>query len=53
MYRLVHGGVGDDARLAAEWHALLLQLDMHLAAGQLLPADAARWVGLDEALLRS
>ena len=53
VYRLTHEAVGDDACLAAEWHALLLQLDMHLAAGQLLPADASRWVEPYEALLGS
>ena len=38
-YRLTVDGIGDDARAAATWHALLLQLDMYLAAGQLVPAD--------------
>jgi hypothetical protein len=44
-YRLTLDGIGDDPRLAAEWHALLLQLDMYLAAGQLVPADPDPWVG--------
>ena len=50
-YRLTHGGIGDDAELAATWHALLLQLDMYLAAGQLIPADPKRWVEAYAALL--
>jgi len=44
IYRLTHDAVGDDAELAAKWHALLIQLDMYLAAGQLIPVDGARWV---------
>ena len=44
LYRLTHDAVGDDAELAATWHALLLQLDMYLAAGQLLPAEPADWI---------
>ena len=33
VYRLTHEAIGDDAELAATWHALLVQLDMYLAAG--------------------
>jgi len=44
IYRLTHRSIGNDAHLAATWHALLLQLDMYLAAGQLLPIDAERWI---------
>lgn len=40
----VHDGIGTDAELAATWHALLIQLDMYLAAGQLVPVDPAPWV---------
>ena len=43
-YRLTHAAIGRDAELASAWHALLLQLDMYLAAGQLVPADPERWV---------
>ena len=31
LFRLTHEAIGDDAELAATWHALLLQLDMYLA----------------------
>jgi uncharacterized protein YndB with AHSA1/START domain len=44
LYRLTHEAVGDDAALAAIWHALLLQLDMYLAAGQLIPIDHQPWI---------
>lgn len=44
LYRLVHDGVGRDAELAATWHALLLQLDMYLAAGVLVPVAPDEWV---------
>lgn len=40
----VHDAVGADAELAAAWHALLIQLDLYLAAGQLVPVDPAPWV---------
>ncbi len=53
VIRLTHRGIGDDAELAATWHALLLQLDMHLAAGQLLPADPDDFVATYRALLRT
>lgn len=43
-YRLVHDAIDHDAELAARWHALLLQLDMYLAAGQVVPVDHRRWV---------
>ena len=43
-YRLTHRSAGGDAVLAATWHALLIQLDMYLAAGQLVPVDAGEWV---------
>ncbi|HEY9558679.1 MAG TPA: SRPBCC domain-containing protein [Acidimicrobiales bacterium] len=42
-YRLSVDVAGDASR-AARWHALLLQLDMHLAAGVLIPADPERWI---------
>jgi uncharacterized protein YndB with AHSA1/START domain len=45
-YRLVHATAGEDADTAAAWHALLLQLDMWLAARQLVPADPARFLPL-------
>ena len=44
LYRLTHAGIDGDADLAATWHALLVQLDMYLAAGQLVPVDAGKWV---------
>jgi uncharacterized protein YndB with AHSA1/START domain len=44
LYRLTHHAIGDDAELAATWHALLIQLDMYLAAGQLVPVPAKPWV---------
>jgi uncharacterized protein YndB with AHSA1/START domain len=43
-FTLVHDGIGADAELAATWHALLIQLDMYLAAGQLVPVDPKPWV---------
>jgi uncharacterized protein YndB with AHSA1/START domain len=51
LYRLTHDAIGDDADLAATWHALLIQLDMYLAAGQLVPVEAKRWVAAYEAVL--
>lgn len=51
VYRLTHDGIGANAELAATWHALLLQLDMYLAAGQLIPVEAKRWVADYEAVL--
>lgn len=51
IYRLTHRGIGTDAELAATWHALLVQLDMYLAAGQLVPVDAKRWVAAYDAAL--
>ena len=53
IYRLTHGAIGDDAALASTWHALLLQLDMYLASGQLVPVDAARWTAEYEKVLRT
>jgi hypothetical protein len=50
-YRLTHHAVGDDAELAATWHALLVQLDMYLAAGQLVPVPHQQWVPAYDALL--
>jgi hypothetical protein len=44
VYRLTHAAAGDDADLAATWHALLAQLDMYLAAGQLVPTDPEHWL---------
>ncbi len=51
VYRLTHEAIGRDAELAATWHALLIQLDMYLAAGELIPVDAKRWVADYEAVL--
>ena len=42
-YRLTHEAIDGDAELAATWHALLVQLDMYLAAGQLVPVDPDPW----------
>ena len=42
-YTLRVAGAAEDRDLAAEWHARLLQLDMYLAAGVLVPADPATW----------
>lgn len=44
VFRLTHRAIGDDAEQAATWHALMVQLDMYLAAGQLVPVDPDRWV---------
>jgi uncharacterized protein YndB with AHSA1/START domain len=44
VYRLTVDGIGRDAERAAAWHALLVQLDMYLAAGELIPAEPARWI---------
>jgi uncharacterized protein YndB with AHSA1/START domain len=44
LYRLTHDRIGDDATLAATWHALLIQLDMYLAAGQLVPVEPKPWI---------
>jgi uncharacterized protein YndB with AHSA1/START domain len=43
VLRLTHEGIDGDPELAATWHALLVQLDMYLAAGQLVPADPSIW----------
>jgi uncharacterized protein YndB with AHSA1/START domain len=43
VFRLTHEGIAGDADLAATWHALLVQLDMYLAAGQLVPVDPGTW----------
>ena len=43
-YRVTHEGIGRDAELAARWHALLVQLDMFLAAGVLIPVESERWL---------
>ncbi|HKY14650.1 MAG TPA: SRPBCC family protein [Microthrixaceae bacterium] len=51
VYRLTHRGIAGDASLAAEWHALLLQLDMYLAADQLVPAKPDHLVAAYEAAL--
>lgn len=51
VFRLTHGAIGDDAELAATWHALLIQLDMYLAAGELIPVVAKRWIADYEAVL--
>jgi uncharacterized protein YndB with AHSA1/START domain len=52
VYRLTHAAVGSDADVAARWHALLIQLDMYLAAGQLVPVAPDDWVGPYRDLLR-
>lgn len=52
LYRLTVDGAGSDPELAATWHALLLQLDMWMAAEQLVPISADRFLGQYEALLR-
>lgn len=44
LYHLTVEGIGDDAERAAAWHALLVQLDLYLAAGQIIPVDHERWV---------
>jgi uncharacterized protein YndB with AHSA1/START domain len=51
VYRLTHQAVGDDAEVAAAWHARLVQLDMYLAAGQLVPADPKTWLDAYRRLL--
>jgi uncharacterized protein YndB with AHSA1/START domain len=51
LFRLTHPAIGDDAELAASWHALLVQLDMYLAAGQLVPVDHKRWIEAYESIL--
>ena len=43
LYRVTHEGIDGDPELAATWHALLIQLDMYLAAGQLVPVDPDPW----------
>jgi uncharacterized protein YndB with AHSA1/START domain len=43
IYRLTLGDVDGDAERAATWHALLVQLDMYLAAGQLVPVAPDPW----------
>jgi hypothetical protein len=50
-YHLTHDAIGADAELAAAWHALLLQLDMYLAAGQLVPVDHEHWIDAYDAVL--
>jgi uncharacterized protein YndB with AHSA1/START domain len=52
VYRVTHADIGDDAELAATWHALLIQLDMYLAAGELVPVEANRWVDAYKEVLR-
>lgn len=51
LYRLTHRAIGDDAELAATWHARLTQLDMYLAAGQLVPVEPKLWLADYEDLL--
>lgn len=50
-FRLTHAAIDGDADLAATWHALLIQLDMYLAAGQLVPVDHEPWVEAYAAVL--
>ena len=52
LYRLTHDAIGADAELAATWHALLVQLDMYMAAGQLVPVEHKRWIPAYEDILR-
>jgi uncharacterized protein YndB with AHSA1/START domain len=52
VYRVTHEEIGGDAELAATWHALLVQLDMYLAAGQLVPVDPGTWRSGYDRLLR-
>jgi uncharacterized protein YndB with AHSA1/START domain len=52
VYRVTHDAIEDDAELAATWHALLVQLDMYLAAGQLVPVEPATWRSGYDRLLR-
>jgi uncharacterized protein YndB with AHSA1/START domain len=42
--RVTVAGTATDARLAATWHALLVQLDMYLAAGMIVPVDPTVFV---------
>ena len=51
LYRVTHEEIAGDAELAATWHALLVQLDMFLAAGVLIPVDAGRWLESYRSLL--
>jgi uncharacterized protein YndB with AHSA1/START domain len=51
LYRLTVDAIGDDAERAARWHALLVQLDMYLAAGQLVPVEHKGWVADYESVL--
>ena len=44
VFRLTHEAIGSDAELAATWHALLIQLDMQLASGALVPVHPKTWV---------
>jgi uncharacterized protein YndB with AHSA1/START domain len=39
VIRVTVAGAADDPAQAAAWHALLVQLDMYLAAGMILPVD--------------
>jgi uncharacterized protein YndB with AHSA1/START domain len=52
VYRVTHEAIEGDAELAATWHALLVQLDMYLAAGQLVPVDPGTWRSGYDRLLR-
>lgn len=53
VYWLTVEGAGNDPTLAATWHALLVQLDMYLAAGVLVPVGHDRWTADYEKLRRS
>jgi uncharacterized protein YndB with AHSA1/START domain len=44
VFTLTHTRLAGDAAGAAAWHALLVQLDMYLASGRLVPVDPERWV---------
>lgn len=43
-YWLTLEKAGDDPELAATWHARLVQLDLYLAAGQVVPVAHDRWI---------
>jgi hypothetical protein len=48
LVRVTVDGAADDPETSAEWHALLVQLDMYLAAGMVVPIDPASCLELYE-----
>ena len=44
VFTLTHTRMAGDPAGAAAWHALLIQLDMYLVSGRLVPVDPGRWV---------